>query len=263
VEIVCPVKNHDNERFSKIIPILANQGVTAVEIPLNYPDDFDYKNEKDMRALIKACRLSGIRINTVHAPFGPEYDISSLDDKVHEKGVDGLLESIEFANIVECNKIIVHSSYRLNDDRKKRLDRAKGVLKELAVVAKESNILIAIENLPPNYIGNTFQELLSIINHIDSPSASICFDCGHANMLGEFTEYTKQLLPYASVTHIHDNDGTEDSHLFPGLGNINWKEFWAEYIRIDCGASISLECLPQPHETWIDAFQKIRRIFGA
>lgn len=263
MEIVCPVWNHQKERFSKVIPLLADQGVTGIEIPLGSPDYFNHRDSKDVKLLMNSCKVSGIRITTIHSPFAQDCDISSLDDQIHENGVSSLLESIEFANIVDCDKIIVHASDKVVDNRQKRLNRAKGVLKEMSIVALESNVNLAIENLPPEYLCNTYQEILSIIKHIKSSAVSVCFDCGHANMQGLFAENAQQLLPHSSVIHVHDNDGSEDKHLFPGKGNIDWKSFWKEYKRIDCGASISLECLPQPEESWMDAFQNIRYIFGA
>jgi sugar phosphate isomerase/epimerase len=53
-----------------------------------------------------------------------------------------------------------------------------------------------------------------------------CFDIGHAN-IGEGVEaaYTSMRDRIRS-THLHDNDGVNDSHLFPFVadgGTVNWK----------------------------------------
>ena len=58
--------------------------------------------------------------------------------------------------------------------------------------------------------------------HLD---LNYCFDIGHAHLSDDIEgEYTAMKTRIRS-THLHDNDGKEDSHLFPFLheaGTIDW-----------------------------------------
>jgi sugar phosphate isomerase/epimerase len=52
----------------------------------------------------------------------------------------------------------------------------------------------------------------------------ICFDFGHAHIMSNVAEGFAILKGYIHSTHVHDNAGDRDSHLWPGAGAIDWKE---------------------------------------
>jgi len=59
-------------------------------------------------------------------------------------------------------------------------------------------------------------------SHLDD--VGVCFDCGHAHMMGGIPEAFETLKPHICSTHVHDNNADKDSHLWPGKGSINWEE---------------------------------------
>ena len=262
LEIVCPAWYPGAEKLVEAVRLLADQGVTAIEIGIDFPNYFDHRDGYELDKLQTELRVSGIRVHSIHSPFGPSYDISSLDDGVHERGVDALIDSIELASVLEARNVIMHASDVLSGATNGRMDRARGVIRELAVVAKESGIVLALENLPPNYLGCSPDEIHSLIDGTDRDSIGLCFDSGHANLSGMFQEYAEALLPYAVTTHLHDNDGTADQHRFPGEGNIDWRAFASAYHRSQTNASIMLECKPPADTPWSAAFQRLRAALG-
>ena len=258
MEIVCQAWYPQAETLIEAIPILANQGVTAIEISVNNSLYFDYRNAFELNKVLARLQSYGIRVPSIHSPFGQEYDISSLHDEVHEHGVDAIIESIELANIIGAGKVIIHASDIVSSNRRKRFERAHGVLRELSTLASESGLILAVENLPPNYLGNEPEELFELIDGIDKKSIGFCFDVGHANLSGNFCEFAEKLLPYSVETHIHDNNGKVDQHKFPGEGTINWKEFSEVYKASKSNATIMLECVPPSEMLWSEAFQYFR-----
>ena len=46
------------------------------------------------------------------------------------------------------------------------------------------------------------------------------------------------------VFHIHDNDGKDDRHYFPGMGVIDWKDFMASVKEIEFDGVLCLEVGP-------------------
>ncbi|MCE5197616.1 MAG: sugar phosphate isomerase/epimerase family protein [Armatimonadota bacterium] len=262
LEIVCPAWYPGAESLIDAIPLLADQGVTAVEIGVNFSSYFNFRDARELQALISVLSSSGVRIHSVHSPFGPGYDISSPDDNVHDRGVDALIDSIELANVTDATKVIVHASDILPGCRHRQFDRARGVLREMAAVARESGVTLALENLPPTYLGNCPEEIFALLDGIDRESIAVCFDSGHANLSGHFEEYAQALLPYAVTTHIHDNNGTDDQHRFPGEGIINWPRFASIYRSTGCDAGMMLECTPPQGIAWCEAFQMFRTALG-
>lgn len=244
------------------IPVLADQGVTAIEIGVNSPQYFDYRNATDLQKLLSVLSSSGVRAHSIHSPFGTDYDISSHDDAVHERGVDSLISSIELASVIDADKVIVHASDVLNGERPGRMERARGVLRELTVVASEYGIMLALENLPPGYLGASPEEIICLLDGTDRACVGVCFDSGHANLSGHFAEYASALLPLSVTTHLHDNDGSGDQHKFPGDGNIDWPGFASTYRVLGCKATIMLECKPPADMQWSEAFQKLRVALG-
>jgi sugar phosphate isomerase/epimerase len=54
---------------------------------------------------------------------------------------------------------------------------------------------------------------------------NVCFDLGHANMNEGVETAYRLLAPRIRSTHVHDNDGKMDLHLFPSIdpgGTIDW-----------------------------------------
>lgn len=262
LEIVCPAWYPGIEALTEAIPALADQGVTAIEIGVGTPDYFDHRDGGHMQKLLDTLSSSGIRVPSIHSPLGPKYDVSSLEDATHERGVDALIDSIELASVLDADKVIVHASDRVNGDRPRRAERARGVLREMAAVATESGIILALENLPPDFLGHTPEEIIALLDGTDRATVGVCFDSGHANLSGHFVEFASAMLPLAVTTHLHDNDGTADQHLFPGGGNIDWRNFASTYRVLECKATIMLECKPPSDVVWSAAFQNFRVALG-
>lgn len=261
MEIVCPARHPEVKKLVDAIPALAEEGVTAIEITAQDPAYFDRTDPAEVQSLLTALSRFGVRAYSIHAPFGEGYDISSLNDEVHERGVDALIDSVELAALLGAEKVIVHASHKTNGFPNGRFERARGVLREVSGIACEAGIMLALENLPPGYIGHCPEEVLGLIDACDSQAVGVCFDTGHANLSGAFGGFARRLLPYTVAVHVHDNDGTEDSHRFPGQGNIDWAEFWRSMQASRCAASIMLECPPPNGTPWKAAFQQLRTLF--
>ncbi|MCR5458094.1 MAG: sugar phosphate isomerase/epimerase [Clostridiales bacterium] len=94
-------------------------------------------------------------------------------------------------------------------------------------------------------------QLLAVINAMDSTHIHACWDTGHANLtrLNQYNEVTK-LGDHLRAVHIHDNhypikepDGMfcPDAHNFPLFGNINFDAFMQALIDIDYKNAFSIE----------------------
>lgn len=262
MEIVCPASHPGAANLVSAIPLLANQGVTTIEIDLNNERYLTHREVDEMQAIAMALADSGIRVHSIHAPCNDKCDISSLDDAVQECGVDTLIESVELASLLEAGKVVLHASSLLNGHSSGRLERARGALRELSLVARDTGVMLALENLPPGYLGHTPDDVARLLEGCERGGIGICFDAGHANLSGRFAEFTRTLLPHSISAHVHDNDGAQDQHQFPGQGTIDWAVFGDYYRKSGCNASIMLECAPPEGTPWKEAFQRLRMALG-
>lgn len=113
--------------------------------------------------------------------------------------------------------------------------------KELVFWAEKFNVVLAIENSwRLDYIDYLFE-------NISSPFLKICYDSGHDHSFTHdkfnFKKYNGKII----AVHLHDNDGTEDGHLLPFDGNIDWKKVVKKIKSAGYKGTVTLE--PSLRET--------------
>lgn len=86
------------------------------------------------------------------------------------------------------------------------------------------NVIICLENLVA--VTKNVDELLYIVNKLDSPNFGICLDTGHLNLTCKNQrEFILKANDKLKALHIADNEGYNDQHLMPfGRGNVNFNE---------------------------------------
>jgi sugar phosphate isomerase/epimerase len=79
----------------------------------------------------------------------------------------------------------------------------------------------------------------------DLPQAMFTLDIGHAYVFNKAPENFAALLgpKRIGLMHVHDNHGAEDSHLPPGRGSIDWRNFLSYYLSQDCESPLFLETI--------------------
>lgn len=102
-----------------------------------------------------------------------------------------------------------------------------------ADLAAARHTSVALENLPPPYLG-TMAQVLRTVRLAANPALGVCVDSGHANC--DRQDPARCILEAGSLLrelHLHDNWGppaepqvedTGDKHLPPGLGTIHWPD---------------------------------------
>jgi sugar phosphate isomerase/epimerase len=71
-----------------------------------------------------------------------------------------------------------------------------------------------------------FEEYLALFERY--PQALALLDTGHAHVNGwNLPETVKRLQKKLLAVHVHDNDGSGDSHQPVGLGTIEWEPYFA------------------------------------
>ena len=86
--------------------------------------------------------------------------------------------------------------------------------------ARQRGVEVLLENTP-NELSSA--ERLTMFLNVTHLNLNVCFDVGHAHMRGSIENEYRVLKPRIRSTHVHDNNGTDDSHLFPNSGGtIDW-----------------------------------------
>ncbi|MFQ6673032.1 MAG: sugar phosphate isomerase/epimerase family protein, partial [Candidatus Tectimicrobiota bacterium] len=96
-------------------------------------------------------------------------------------------------------------------------------LRALVEAAADAGVQLALENShhrPEASVG-TLEVVLERLG-TDAP-VGLCFDTGHAHVLeADLEESLRAVGPHVLAFHVHDNDGSDDTHHVPYRGTIDW-----------------------------------------
>ena len=214
---------------------IANAGIRAVEI-YAAPQHLDYHHRGQIHELRHWFRDSELKLHSLHAPIfsddvwgrsGPNavVDISELTKARRIKAVDEVKRVLEIAESIPYRYLIQHIGAAGAEYDERKVDSTFSSLEELSVFASHRGVEVLIENTA-NELSSADRLLLFFeMTHLEM---NICFDTGHANLRGSLENEFRLLKKRIRSTHVHDNDGKEDAHLFPGLGpagTIDWKQY--------------------------------------
>lgn len=205
-------------------------GFPAVEIFCSRPH-LDYRDKAQIREFGHWFRDSKLQLHSVHSPIynddvggrsGPQ-SIVDITETVKAKRiaiVDEVKRAIEIADLVPFKYLIQHFGTTGQEFDERRIDSAFSSLEEIKVFAAQRGVQVLLENIPN---GHSTAERLNYFlgqTHLD---LGYCFDIGHAH-IGEGVEHEFELMKdRIRSTHLHDNNGKEDLHLFPQKGTIDWR----------------------------------------
>jgi len=193
----------------------------------------DYRNPAQIAELGYWFRDSELKVHSVHAPMytdeiwgrsGPDavIDITEPVKSKRLQMVDEIKRAIEIAETIPFRYLIQHVGVRGAEFSERAVDAAFTALEEIMLFARQRGVEVLIENTP-NGLSSAERLLMFFeMTHLD---LNVCFDTGHAHMHEGVETAYRMLKPRIRSTHVHDNNGKEDQHLFPLLGQggtIDW-----------------------------------------
>ena len=108
-------------------------------------------------------------------------------------------------------------------------------LKEIANCAKELDVKVAFENTKiKGYLDY-------VIDNIDNDNVGICFDSGHYHVHFNDEFNFEKFKDRIFAVHLHDNDQSDDLHLMPFDGTLNWKEVMQNLKNCNYVGPITME----------------------
>lgn len=223
-------------------------------------------------ARYKACAdEAGLKIWSIHIPYGWDYDISTPDPIIREQCKQYILFTLELAKgLGKYEKAILHPSFEPIDPEKRiaHIAAFRECLKKLGPIVEERyNARLAIEDLPRTCLGNSAAEMLTLVD--DIPSVDVCFDVNH--LLGEKSEYfAEKVGSRIKTVHISDYDEINERHWLPGKGVINWNEIIDKLVKSGFQGPFMFEVTKTPwegdmkkfSEDLVASWKKIQKDYG-
>ncbi len=206
-------------------------GFPAVEI-FCARQHIDYRDKAQIAELGHWFKDSELKLHSLHAPMytddvwgrsGPHAVVNISDPTKARRMamVDEIKRAIEISEIVPFRYLIQHIGVQGEEYDERKLESAFSSLEEIKVFAGQRGVEVLLENTPNAMsTGERLNYFLSQ-THLN---LNYCFDVGHAHMAGDISAEFEAMKNRIRSTHLHDNNGKEDLHLFPGKGTIKWKE---------------------------------------
>lgn len=163
----------------------------------------------------RLARRNGLEVENAHAPYDRCNDLWLPGEERARAAAGELIACVE-----DCAAAEVKTLGRPSDRRRAPPPCSPlGPLRLRPVVetAERRGVRLAFENLRHPL------HLKRVLDTFDSPAVGLCYDSGHHHGWGRETDWLFEYGSRLFALHLHDNDGTRDSHAVPFDGGIDWK----------------------------------------
>ena len=227
-ELAVAIQN-ENEKVSIIETInsINNVGFKNVFVQW-YDENWKYSQEEQ----VKLCKKLGFNILFAHLGY---QNINSI----WEEGIDGDKQVERYKkDIKDCHEngiamVVMH----LTSGKKAPMYGEIGLnrIRKIVEYAKDLNMKVAFENTKIKGY------LEYVLGNIKDNNVGICFDVGHYHVHfdDEFDfEFFKDRI---FAVHLHDNDKSDDLHLLPFDGTIDWNYVMKKLNECNYNGCITME----------------------
>ncbi|NUM25789.1 MAG: deoxyribonuclease IV [Candidatus Buchananbacteria bacterium] len=189
------------------------------------------------------CQKFGFKHYYVHTPY--YINFASTNQKIYQASIRIIREELERSSLLGVKAVMTHLGSSKDTTRAKAIDLvAAGLIKALTGYQGTAQFLIEIAAGSGNVIGDTFDEIATIIKKVQpkvKTTLGVCFDTAHAFASGydlrtkqavnkTFDQFD-QLVGLEKLILIHGNDSLVDfgarvdRHWHIGQGKIGLEGF--------------------------------------
>jgi sugar phosphate isomerase/epimerase len=231
----------------------------------------DYRNRAQINELGHWFRDAQLKVHALHSPMhtddvwgrsGPN-SVINIAETVKSKRldmVDEIKRAIEIAETIPFRYLIQHIGVGGEEYDERKFDAAFSALEQIDLFAKQRGVEVLLEN-----ILNKLATAERLVNFLEQTHLKLnfCFDVGHAHVNEGIPAAFEIMKDRIRSTHVHDNDGESDSHLFPltGGGTVDWRQTM-ELLRSRADQyPLLLELRESPEYPLPQSFEAVKQIF--
>ncbi len=208
---IAVVVSNDNKDVSVIETINAIEKAGFKNVFIQwYNKDWNPTQEEQL----KYIKEKGLNVIFAHLGYQNINDLW-IENEDGNKLVDRYKNDIRICKKNDISMVVMHLTSKsvapkYNETGLKRLQ-------EIVDYAESLNVKVAFENTKiKGYLDY-------VIENIDNANVGICFDSGHYHVHFDddldFSKFKNRIF----AVHLHDNDKSDDLHLIPFDGTLNWE----------------------------------------
>lgn len=237
---------------------MADDGYECADLSFaNTETEYYTKREEDfiesMYEIKRALKKHGVSVHQIHGPRRTPAIDQTEDDRAERFGK--MTKAMVMAKHLGARYMAVHPLMPFGQYSAENPDEVYAINKKyyeaLAKVGAGLGVVVCLENTPlRDFPLSRSEDILRLVLDISSPYLKICFNTGHAAIMGEPIGETLRLLgKEVKILHINDNDGENDSHLPPYEGIIDWSDLAEGLFDIGFDGVFSMSTTPSLYPT--------------
>jgi sugar phosphate isomerase/epimerase len=242
---------HDRRLEQDHLAQVAGYGFEAIEL-FATRSHFDYRDDAAVARLQEWLSATGLALHGVHAPITERFDAGDVwsanysnavtDETKRQEAVQEAIAALQIARQIPFDVLVVHLGTPASKRNPGDNNRGAAVrsLQEICRAAEPLGVQVAAEVIP-NPLSDAGTLVSMLERDVEFKHAGICFDFGHAHLLGDVADAVETAAEHVITTHVHDNHGRDDEHLVPFFGSIDWDAALITMLKIGYGGTYLME----------------------
>ena len=230
---------------------------------------FDYTSREHVSELADWFSSNPIHPFSMHAPLFPDREMGRAGapavNVLHPEksrridAMDEIKRALEAAERIPFRNMVLHLGEKDDQWSPRTIEYAETALEHLGAFAHPLGVRLLVENLLSE--PTTPPRLLTILEMGHLPNIGICLDAGHAHIQSSVSEAIAILGNRIAATHLSDNHGVKDEHLWLGDGTIDWSAAAKALNELATPPAAVLEIGSKLDHTQTDIPNKIQESF--
>ncbi|MGB9145350.1 MAG: sugar phosphate isomerase/epimerase family protein [Acidobacteriaceae bacterium] len=214
-----------------LLDVFARAGAQGVEL-FAARQHFDYSSRSHVRELADWFRSSTLEPFSMHAPMfadtemgrggAPSVNVIHPEKTRRIDAMDEIKRALEAAEQIPFRFLILHLGDRDDTWSLRSLEHSITALEHLHAFANPLGVKLLVENLEGDVARPA--HLVEILSSGHLTDIGVCLDVGHAHLGEGIPAAFAVLRDRIRSSHLHDNNGDKDTHLWPGDGSIDWDQ---------------------------------------